>query len=262
VAVAVRAGDEVLGSIWAGRPRTAQRRAHRGAVRRREAGRAAPAPGPRRSRRTTPAACRPAQLRARGGPGAGGAGTARLAGQPLMVLGVRRLRTRTRRPRRRRRVHERQRLSDAFAMHLECASTRARRPRWSAASPTGWCRSRLGRGRRGARGRDRARLPGPGRGPDAPVVGVGPVATTWPAGLARACTDRALRVLRERPRRAPGRAARGHPGRGADARAARPGRRPRRQPDRVAGATDGVRPPAQQQPGARPSRPGWTRSAT
>ena len=66
VAIAVRAGDEVLGSIWAAVPEPAQRGARRGTARRRQAGRPAPAPGPRRRRRAAPGPHRPAQLRAGG----------------------------------------------------------------------------------------------------------------------------------------------------------------------------------------------------
>ena len=67
-----------------------------------------------------------------------------------------------------------------------------------------------------------------------PVVGVGPVAADLAGLAARAGVHRPGPARAARgPRRAPGRPAGRHPGRGADARAARPGRRPRRPADRA-----------------------------
>lgn len=198
VAVAVRAGDEVLGSIWAA------------------------VPGPLSAERTEALvgagklvalhllrvrAGADVQRRVRadlvssvleGGPGAREAlERLGLAGTPLVVLGftladpaegadaaV---------------THERQRLSDAFAMHLSAVNSRSASAllggvAYGLAAATGTEAENEERARRLATDfldRIGHRL--------RPVVAIGPVATT-PAEVveARATTDRILRVLRER----------------------------------------------------------------
>ena len=108
--------------------RPAQRGAHRGAARRRQAGRAAPAAGPRRRRRPAPAARRPAQLRA-GGRRRRPRGARPARPRRPAADGARRRRLRT--PTRPSTAtgadaaHERQRLSDAFAMHLSAVHPRS-----------------------------------------------------------------------------------------------------------------------------------------
>ncbi|MEP9361321.1 helix-turn-helix domain-containing protein [Nocardioides sp. CN2-186] len=200
VAVAVRAGDEVLGSIWAAVPE-------------------------RLSEERTDAFCDAAKLvalhllRVRAGADVqrrlradllssaleGGAGAREaldrlgLSGEPLMVLGVAlsdgddvsivpdgaAL------------AHERQRLADAFALHLGAAH-----PRSAAALVGGVAYGLVPVAGSADDGEERAvrlanefldRVGGRLR----PVIGIGPIATDL-AGLAhaRACADRALRVLR------------------------------------------------------------------
>ncbi len=266
VAIAVRAGDEVLGSIWAA------------------------VPGPLSEERTE--ALRDAAklvalhlLRVRAGADVqrrlradllssaleGGAGAREaldrlgLAGQPLMVLGV------AVSGRRRRLDGDRRgRRARAPAAQRRVRHAPERRPPALGRRPGR--RRHLRPGAAARRGRATARS-APYASPTtsstgsatgcAPVVGIGPVAGDL-AGLAHA---RGLHRpgpagAARGPRRAPGRPPRRHPGRGADARAARPGRRPRRPADRLAGPADRVRPPAQAATWSRPSRPGWTRSAT
>ena len=265
VAIAVRAGDEVLGSIWAA------------------------VPGPLSEERTE-ALCEAAKLvalhllRVRAGADVqrrlradllssaleGGAGPARpwsrlgLAGQRLMVLGVALAGTPRRLDGCGRRARER-----APAAQRRVRDAPERDPPGFGSSPgqRRHLRARAG-GRAGADGEERAlriahdfldRVGDRMR----PVVGIGPVAADL-AGLAsrarlhRPGSPRAARG----PRRAPGGPAGRYPRRGAGARAPRPGRRPRRPADRLAGAADRVRPSAPRATWSRPFKPGWTPSAT
>ena len=200
VAIAVRAGDEVLGSIWAA------------------------VPGPLSEERTE-ALCESAKLvalhllRVRAGADVqrrlradllssaleGGTGARDaldrlgLTGQRLLVLGVALAGTRDVPTEAGAAVaHERQRLSDAFALHLSAVH-----PGSAAAQVGGVTYGLVPLAGSGADGEERAsriahdfldRVGDRMR----PVVGVGPVSADL-AGLAhaRACTDRALRVLRE-----------------------------------------------------------------
>ncbi len=200
VAIAVRAGDEVLGSIWAAVPSPlSQERA--------EALRDAAKLVALHLLRVRAGADVQRRVRTdllssalEGGAGAREAlDRLGLAGQPLMVLGVAvsepdEVSTATGADA----ARERQRLSDAFAVHLSAVHP------GSAAALVGGITYGL--------------VPLPGAGGDGeeravriahdfldrvgdrmrPVVGVGPVSADL-AGLAhaRACTDRALRVLRE-----------------------------------------------------------------
>ena len=200
VAIGVRAGDEVLGSIWAA------------------------VPGPLSEERTE-ALCEAAHLVAlhllrlragadvqrrlradllssalEGGAGASDAlGRLGLTGQRLMMLGVAmsgagHVSTETAADV----AHDRQRLSDAFALHLSGVH-----PGSAAALVSGVTYGLVPLAGSGTDGDERAvriardfldRVGDRMR----PVVGVGPVSADL-AGLvhARACTDRALRVLRE-----------------------------------------------------------------
>lgn len=198
VAVAVRAGDEVLGSIWAA------------------------VPGPLSEERTE-ALCDAAKLvalhllRVRAGAdvqrrlradllssalegGAGGREALErlgLAGLPLLVLGVAVSDADDEGGDGAAAAHERQRLSDAFAMHLGAVH-----PRSAAALVGGVSYGLVPLTGSPEDGEERAvriahdfldRVGDRHR----PVLGIGPVAHDL-AGLAfsRACTDRALRVLR------------------------------------------------------------------
>jgi len=198
VAVAVRAGDEVLGSIWAAVPEPL-------------------------SEERTEALCDAAKLvalhllRVRAGADVqrrlradllssaleGGAGSREalerlgLAGQPLLVLGVAVSDADDEGSDGATAAHERQRLSDAFAMHLGAVH-----PRSAAALVGGVAYGLVPVIGSAEDGEERAvriahdfldRVGDRHR----PVLGIGPVATDL-AGLAfsRACTDRTLRVLR------------------------------------------------------------------
>jgi len=196
VAIAVRAGDEVLGSIWAAVPGPLSgERAH--ALQ--EAAKLVAL----HLLRLRAGADVQRRVRADllGSALVGGAGAREaldrlgLSGAALMVLGVG---TADRPEDTADQAHERQRLSDAFAMHLTAVHQR------SAAALVGGISYGL------------VPLPGPGRDGEErgiriaedfldrvgarlrPVVAVGPVAADL-AGLAhsRACIDRVLRVLRE-----------------------------------------------------------------
>jgi PucR C-terminal helix-turn-helix domain len=200
VAIAVRAGDEVLGSIWVAvsEPLSDERAAalrdaaklvalHLLRVR-------AGADVQRRLR---------ADLLSSALEGGSGAREALdrlgLVNQPLMILGVAMSGTEVASTASGAAVaHERQRLSDAFALHLSAVH-----PRSAAALVGGVTYGLVPLAGAGDDGEERAvriandfldRIGDRMR----PVVGVGPVARDL-AGLAhaRACTDRALRVLRE-----------------------------------------------------------------
>jgi len=198
VAVSVRAGDEVLGSIWAAVPGPLSEEREETLV---DAGKLvalhllrvrAGADVQRRVRADLVSSV------LEGGPGAREAlERLGLADTPLVVLGftladpaidadaaV---------------THERQRLSDAFAMHLSAVNSRSASAllggvAYGLASATGTPAESEERALRLAtdfldRVGDRLR----------PVVAIGPVATTLPEVVeARATTDRILRVLRER----------------------------------------------------------------
>jgi hypothetical protein len=199
VAVSVRAGDEVLGSIWAA------------------------VPGPLSAERT--AALRDAAklvalhlLRVRagadverrvradlvgsvleGGPGAREAlERLGLADTPLLVLGFAVADLESRQPTDPSTTHERQRLADAFAMHLSAVSPRSASAliggvAYGLAASAGSAEEGEVRAVRIAQdflGRIGGRL--------RPVVAIGPVATHLSEVVqARATTDRILRVLRD-----------------------------------------------------------------
>ena len=268
VAVAVRAGDEVLGSIWAAVPRPAQRGAHRGAVRRAKL-------VALHLLRVRAGADVQRRLRAdlvssalEGGAGAREAlDRLGLAGQPLVVLGVARRPSPDdgldgdRRGRRARAPAAQRRVRDA----PRARSTRGRPRRWSAASPTAWCRcaARARTARSAPYASPTTSSTGSATG-CAPVVGVGPVA--------------------RRPGRAGRTPARAPTGRCACCASGRGERRVARLADiqvealllelRDLVAARGDRPtgplarliaydaPAPAATWSRPCRPGWTRSAT
>ena len=256
VAIAVRAGDEVLGSIWAA------------------------VPGPLSDERTD-ALCDAAKLvalhllRVRAGAdvqrrlradllssalegGSGGRdalGRLGLTGQRLMMLGVAMSGTSdVSAAAGAAAAHERQRLSDAFALHLSAVH-----PGSAAAMVGGVTYGLVPLAGSSADGEERAvriahdfldRVGDRMRA----IIGVGPVSADLPGlGHARMCTDRALRVLREG---------------GGERRVARLEdiqvealilelrdlvAASRRQADRVARPADRVRPQAPEQPGRDPS---------
>ena len=214
VAIAVRAGDEVLGSIWAAVPDGAlTEERDRRAARRRQAGRPAPAPAsapaPTCSAGSAPT-CVGTALE--GGAGArealarlGLAGAARccvLGAALVATRGARRSARADRRP------SERQRFADAFAMHLE------RRPPGSRRRPGGRGRLRLCRrspARRGRRGAAAARSPhdfldrvGDRHARRSSASARSPP-TSPGSPRSRAARDRVLRVLRDGHGDPPGR---------------------------------------------------------
>ena len=201
VAIAVRAGDEVLGSIWAAVPEPLSEE-------RTEALRDAAKLVALHLLRVRAGADVQRRLRTdllssalEGGAGAREAlDRLGLAGQPLMVLGVAvsepdEVSTATGADV----AHERQRLSDAFAMHLSAVHPRCGRGpgRRRHLRPGARCTVRARTARSAPSASPTTSWTGSATG-CAPVVGIGPVAGDL-AGLAhaRACTDRALRVLRE-----------------------------------------------------------------
>ncbi len=123
VALAVRAGDEILGSIWAAVHRAADRRARRGTPRGGQARGAAPAAAAGGRRRRAPAARRPGQHRP-GGRRRRRARRSSGSASPTSRCWCSASRSTSAgrqgddRGGGARCAHERQRLGDAFAMHL------------------------------------------------------------------------------------------------------------------------------------------------